>query len=405
MNSAFSLSQKELENLKNQLEKRSSVLLSKMSGKKFSRIHKLIGKNNKASQKKAIELLKNIVNSSSSSKGEKAKAYSFLGRIYIIQADYKKAITFFEKYLSSNVISLREYLGALLSLSYIHVSLGNIKKAKTYLKRWFALTNEDQAKPHAFMAQIEYMSGNKKKALSEILKAIKMVETPSKQWLSFATHLYIEFEDYSSAETYLKRTINLYPSSEEHWRKLSTVQLTVNKKTEPLASYQIAEKIKPLDKENQVLQLVSLFSDQGIPFSAAKYLKKSLDKKIFKSKPIHYEMLGDAWWQAKEKTQAVKAWEASSDQTTDNGRVDKKLGQIYLQQEKWEKAVQKLKKSLKLGGMEEQKDEIYFYLGLAYFNLKNYNEAINYFQKAEELQGSYEIVSGKWIRDCKKNLL
>ena len=397
------LSKSSLQKLKTQLKKNQSRLLSERENKRFLRVLKLINKKNKEGKLKAVSMLKKIINSPAVKLSQKATAFWFLGMAYARMEDYKNSALHFEKALSLKALGFDRHLDTLIMASQLNLSQGNNKKARKNLHLYLALADKPKPKAHVFTAQLEYQEKNKKKALTEILKAIKMKEKPDKNWLSFASNLYLQFEDYKSAEKLLNRLTSLYPSAQKQWKMLSITQLNNDKKKSALAAHQLAHKARPLEEENSLKQLSSLLAERGIPFKAAQSLKKALNENKVKADQKNYEWLGDLWTQAEEIELAVGAYEKSSKKAADNGNVFVKLGQIYLSQEKWLKAVDSIKKGLSVGKITLP-DRAYFQIGLAYYNLKEYNQSLKAFQKAEELEGEYEIPAGQWIRQAKKYL-
>ena len=399
----YELTKDELKQLKSKLKKNQSRLLSERENRRFARILKLMNKKQKESKLKAVSMLKKTTQLPAVKPSQKATAFWFLGIAYARMEDYKNSALYFEKALSLKSLGFDRHLNTLVMVSQLHLSQGDNKKARERLLLYLALADKPNPKAHVFMAQLEYQEKNKKKALKEILKAIEMKKKPDKNWLSFASNLYLQFEDYQSAEALLNRLTSLYPSAQKQWKMLSITKLNNNKTKSALAVHQLAHKVRPLEEESDIKQLSSLLAERGIPFKAAQSLKKAIDENKVKVNQKNYEWLGDLWTQAEEIELAVSAYEESSKKTTDNGNVFVKLGQIYLSQEKWLKAVKSIEKGLDTGNITLP-DRAYFQIGLAYYNLKEYNQSLKAFQKAEELEGDYEIPSSQWIRQAKKYL-
>lgn len=387
----------ELKKLKSKLKKRRIALLSPHSNKKFSRIYKLMRK--KDSTKKAISLLKKIIASPGSPSSEKLQALRDLGIAYSGLNNYKKAIFYFEKSLSSPVVHFDQYMALLINVSQIYLADNNVTKAREYLNRWFNMTDRKKAQPYVLMSFVHYMEGDKNKALEKILRAINMTKKPDKRWLTFASSLYLQFKNYKKAEALLSRSLVLYPASTWHWKTLSLAQFENNKRKETLASFQLADKVQPLSKEAGVIHLVRLFLDQDLPYQAGQVLKKAIKEKKIKANQKNYEILGDCWMNAEEIEQALLAYKEASKKTKDDGSIWVKLGLTYFNQGNWSQAAKSMEKGVEMGKVNRL-DEVYMQIGLSYYRLKKYTSAIYAFEKAEELEGNYEITARKWIRQA-----
>lgn len=391
-----------LQKIADKLKKNEGSLISSKD-KRLIRISKLLSKKSKKSINKAIFFLKKIISSKSVRKTQASQALWFLGSAYASLEDYKQSIVYFEKSINSDSIGLKRFQLTLITLSQLYLISKNQEKSKKYLLSWFAISETPQPQPHVFLAAIYYMEKKKLKALKEINKAISLKKIPDKRWLSFSANINLELKKYEEAEIVLSRLVSLYPSDQLLWIQFSGTQFHLNKSKKTLASFQIASKLKSFEKEHQFLQHASLLSEQGIPYLAAKNLKKGLDQKKIKYSQKNYEILGDFWRQAQELEKALKTYLLSTQHSVENGKIFIKLGHIYFFKEDWKQATKYMKEGLSRGKIEN-KDEVYFQIGWAYYQMKKYEQSIKFFGKSIDLSGKFEIASRQWKRKSKKAL-
>ncbi len=405
LSQAKNLSTQELQELKDKLQRRSAYSMSKRMNRKFRRIHTWMMSDKKENSDKARQSLREIVDSSNTHPSEKSKALLLLGDIYSMDENYEQAIKYFEQALEGAHISYYEYLKYLLTLAHRYMGLENYDKAQYYVQQWFALADKDRPEAHAMLSFIYYQKNQKKSALTEIEKAISMSETPRKLWLSFAATLYIEFEKYAIAEETLHRLLALYPSSQVHWRQMSSILLNYSKKnsSDALATYQLAHKARPLDQEGSITELLRLLLDQGIPYRAAQNWEKAIKEKKIKDSSKNYEVLGDSWMRAEEKDKALSAYKTAAEKS-DKGTIWLKLGLIYLDDGKWRLSIDNMKKALSIRKDVEDVDAVYIRIGYAYYNLGQYQQALNAFKSAEKIRGEFEISARQQSRKMKEFL-
>lgn len=395
----------DLQALKTNLQRRSTHSMSKRMSRKFRRIHTWMTSGNKENVDRARQSLKEIVETSKTHPSERAKALLLLGEIYSMDNNYTQAVQYYEQALQGAHISYYEYLKNLLTLAHRYMALEKYNKAQSYIQKWMALKDKDRPEAHAMLASIHYKKGKKKSALNEIEKAISMSEAPRKLWLSFAAALYMEFKRYKTAEQTLHRLLVLYPSSQLHWKQMSSVFLNSSeqKPSSALAAYQLAHKVRPLDTEGGITELLRLLLDQGVPYTAAQHWEKAIQEKKVKDSSKNYEILGDSWLRAEEKPKALQAYKMAAEKS-DKGRIWLKLGFIYFRDGKWNLSIDNMKKALSKEPDIEDADGIYLRIGYAYYNMDQYQQAYDAYKAAEKIRGDYEIPARQQSRQIKKLL-
>jgi len=394
-----------LRELKAKLQRKSTYSMSKRMSRKFRRIYTRMMSNNKENIDQARQSLKDIVDASNTHPVERAKALVLLGEIYSMDNNYKQAVQYYEQALQGGHLSYYEYLKYLLMLAHRYMALEKYDQAQSYIKKWMALKDKDRPEAYAMLAFIYYQKGKKSEALKAIEQAVRMTEEPAKLWLSFAAALYVEFKRYETAEKTLHRLLALYPSSQLHWRQISSVFLSSpkQKSSSALAAYQLARKARPLNSEGSITELIRLLLDQGIPYTAAKRWEKAIQEKKVKDSSKNYEILGDSWMRAEENSKALQAYKKAAEKS-DKGRIWLKLGSIYLNDGKWSLSIDSMKKALSKDPDIEDADGIYMMIGFAHYSLDQYLQAFNAFKSAEKLRGEFEMRARQQSRKVKEFL-
>lgn len=105
--------------------------------------------------------------------------------------------------------------------------------------------------------------------------------------------------------------------------------------------------------------------------------------------------MGSAYRQAQEVAKAIPAMEIAADKSED-GELYARLGNVYLDGDKFEEAIAALEKGLKRGGVRRE-DNAQLSLGMAYFNTKQYDKARKAFRAAGKDKRS-ETYAKQWIK-------
>ena len=111
-------------------------------------------------------------------------------------------------------------------------------------------------------------------------------------------------------------------------------------------------------------------------------MEKGLADDIVEKESKNYELAGVAWRQAQEVTKSLPMLEAAASKS-EKGELYARLGNVYLDVDKNKEAVEALKRGLDRGGVKRP-DQARLALGMAYFNLGDFNAARRAFREARK---------------------
>lgn len=377
---------------KEELKSRRAALTSKGTHRRLSRAHTLMAKNKLDS---AIEMLNRLMKSTEKRKHEQAQVMQALGFAWAQKENYKKALQYLQGSLDLKVLPYNPTMSTLYTISQVYMAQDNYDMALKKIDEWFSLADEPSPDAYVIKATIFAQRKNSKKALELVTKAIDMTDKPKETWLAFAVAMNYELERFKEAGRLLEKLVGLYPQKKKYWKQLTGVYLNLDNNTKALATMELAHKGEYLESKSEILNLVSLFIFGGIPYKAGKLLEKALAEGTVPKTQKNYEILGDAWVQAEEMEKGLKAYAASAKMAKD-GRIFAKQGRIYLEQEKWKEADKYLTQGLKMGKIKSQ-HHVHMALGVARFNLKQFDSATASFKAAKKSSKTVEKQAEQWI--------
>ena len=135
-----------------------------------------------------------------------------------------------------------------------------------------------------------------------------------------------------------------------------------------------------LDKESQVLSMAYMYLGAEVPYRAAVIIEKGMKDGIVKSSAKNLEILGTAWYQAKDLNNAVKALENAS-KKSDTGNLQARLAGIYLDLGRDAAAYKAATRADKKGDVKKP-DSNFLVMGNALINLNCYQDAVGAFKKS-----------------------
>lgn len=109
--------------------------------------------------------------------------------------------------------------------------------------------------------------------------------------------------------------------------------------------------------------------------------------------------MSQAYVMAKENDKAIPVLMKGSEIAQD-GKFDEQLAQTYLNTDQWQKAIDAANKALKRGDLNNE-GNMHLALGMAHFNLQNFDQALVAFNQAEKFSPVAKTAK-QWHRYVKK---
>ncbi len=377
---------------KEELKSRRNALISKTTHKRLSRAHSLLSQNR---AKEAVSVLKRLIKSTEKRPHEKARVMYVMGFAYAQDEQYGEAIRHLQGAIDLKALDYYTTMSVLYTLAQVNTVMEKYDEGLKKINEWLVLA--DEPTPEAYMLKASILAQKKrpKQALEFVTMAINAVKDPRESWLVLAVAMNYELEKFREALPFLEKLTALHPEKKKYWKQLSAVYINLGKDPKALATMELANKADYLEKDSEIMNLVSLLIYGGIPLKAAKILKKAMEEGLVAKNQKNYEILGDAWARAEELETALKAYAVSATMAKD-GRIFAKQGRIYLDQENWKQAAHYLSQALKKGKVKNPQN-IHMALGVSRFNLRKFNLAKKSFRQAKALSKKLKKQANQWI--------
>lgn len=329
---------------------------------------------------------------------ELANVYNLYAFIHYSREDYVKALRAYEQVVAQPEIPLAMEVNTRYTIAQLYFVQEKWQQGIDALLKWFDMTEAPNANAYVLLAQGYYQTKDYDKALANVRKAIAMYEAkgniPKEQWYNLARFLYFEKGDTDNTVAVLEQLLKHYPKK-QYWVQLSHMYGEQKKDKKQLAAMETAYVQDMLDKSTELVTMAYLYLNAEVPYKAARVMDKGLKADTIEAKSKNWELVGNAWRQAQEIDEAIPAMERAA-ATSDDGELYTRLGNIYLDGEQFEKAVSALSKGLKRGGVRRP-DTAQLVLGMAYFNLGEYDKARTAFKQAGRDERSAKYAE-QWIR-------
>ena len=329
---------------------------------------------------------------------ELANVYNLYAFIYYSREDYAKALQAYENVVKQADIPLAMEVNTKFTIAQLYFVQEQWQKGINALLEWFKVTETPNANAYVLLSQGYYQIKDYDKALLNVEKAISMYlakdKIPKEQWYNLARFLYFEKDDVGKTVDTLEILLKYYPKK-QYWVQLSHMYGEQKKESQQLSAMETAYVQGMLDKGTEQTTMAYLYLNGEVPYKAAKVMGKGIKNKSIEGTSKNYEILGNSWRQAQEIAKAIPAMEQAAAKS-DKGELYARLGNVYLDGDQYKKAISSINKGLSRGGVKRP-DNARLVLGMAYFNVKQYDKAREAFKAAGRDERSAKYAS-QWIK-------
>ena len=378
-----------------------------------------------------IEILTVLRNDEANLKSyDRSVVWNSWGYVYFTEGKYDQAMLAYQKVIDEEEVTLPIRNAAIFTLAQLYLVKEDYKKGIELILLWMDEVEEVTAQSWSLLGQAYFQEGNYKKSMSSMKKAISMSEEegykPKENWYVIVAACIGELKkEIGEKESLLQQLeiyeilVNLYP------KKLYFIQLggtygQLGREKDYMITLKAAYAKDFLDKESEYLALAQLLLLNQNPYWAAKVLVSGQKKittttetvvdkvtgeetKIEKTGPVvkdnekNLKLLADSWRMAQEIDKAIPVLEKAAKLSKD-GKSYVLLGNLYLAEDKIEKAVDSILKGLKKGKIDKI-SQVHLTLGQAYFELQKFDEAKKEFRTAaRDKDKKVKTTANNWIK-------
>jgi tetratricopeptide (TPR) repeat protein len=328
---------------------------------------------------------------------ERSQLLNLYAYIYYAQDQIPKAISTYEQLLNQPELPEALRTSTVYTLSQLYFSQEKWQKSIDMLGRWMSLTKEDNRTAFEMMAQAYYQLGEYKKALQPARKVVELTqaagEPVKEQSYLLLRVLYYEAKEYQQVIDILEELIKLYPKK-QYWMQLASIYGEIDDQQKQLNVLELAYLQGFLTTESEILTLASLLLNNELYARGGKILSKGLDDGVITPNLDHWRLLAQAWTMAQENEKAIPALNRAAELSSD-GKLDVILAQTYINLNRWNEAVDTIRRALAKGGLPRP-DQAQVMLGQTLFELDRFDEARQAFQAAQGDQRSRQLAA-QWI--------
>lgn len=317
---------------------------------------------------------------------EKSTLLNFYTNYYLNNDDIDNALQIFEKILTIEDLRIENRQRALMALGQLYSGEERYAESIDAYNRWRDISEEENENVFLGLANSHYNLAQYNEAIPYLLDHMKMLEAAgkpiAKNVFGLLNLMYIELEDYVSAERVTKQMVTLFDEASD-WRNLSAIYGYLDNDKKRIETLGLTFAKGYMASESEYLNLSQSLAGIDAAYKGAKVLEKGFQDGIVEEnednlkKLVQMYLLSSEFQMALEP--AIKAAEMG-----ETGESYDQLGYIYYMMHDYRNSVEATQKALERGGLKNPGDAQLF-LARALVELDQFDAATSAARKAQDL--------------------
>ena len=324
---------------------------------------------------------------------EQALMWQTYAYIQSSQQKYKQATESFEKCLALDALPEAAALNTQYNLGQLYMSIERYDAAVKTLEDWLSKVENPAGSAYYLLAMAHVQNEDLARALPYARKAVARAKEPVESWLQLLLSLEFELKHYREVADVLEVLVTHFPSK-TYYLQLSAIYNELGREKRSLAVLELAYVQGLLDRESELLNLAQLYLFHDVPYRAAQVLEKGLEEKRIDDEADNWELLGNAWLQAREYDRVIAPLGRAAELSED-GDIYLRLAQVHMERDEFSEALAALEKAFAKGGLKEP-GKAYLLLGITHAGAKRYASARKAFDEAQKYEKSRKEAR-QWI--------
>ena len=299
------------------------------------------------------------------------------------QERFDEAILKLQVSFDEKALPLTESTSLVQALAQLYATQKNIEKAKKLLLD-FIDTAESSPKPvqgmhnvYALTALIYATEKSFDLAYKYINTAISLSSSFREDWYQLKFAIEYNKNDFISAEESAKVLLLNKPDTKRYYIQLSAIYNILEKYDLSLATMEVSYMKGMLEKPEEFTNLASFYLYRKNPAMSAKVLENAISAENILFTRANARLLSDSWLYAKERSRSLDVLESALNKSPDDIKLAKQYVDIAFSAFKWTEVVEGINRIRRLDIKDDGKYQLM--LGIAYFELKQINNAKNAF--------------------------
>ncbi len=333
---------------------------------------------------------------------ESAMVYNFKAFIHYGESHMNQAINSFKKVIEQKPIPEALEKSTLYALAQLSMQQEKFDDSIMYINRWSTLNEGSDANSESLLANAFYAKKDYKKSLKHIDKAISLAKgsgkNPNENILILKRATHYELKQPKKVTEVSEDLVRLYPKP-KYWIELGNMYGEIGAEEKQLAVMEAAYQQGFVTEAKELKSLAQLYYLNGAPYKAGQLMGKALKEEKLESNVKNLDFLAQAWMVAKEFDKAIPVLKEAAKLSSD-GNAYARLAEVFVNMERWHETIQYGEKAFAKGELKHP-GNVSIALGMAHFNLKNFDESNHHFANAKG-HNKVKKMAEQWMKYVSK---
>ncbi|HEY8521897.1 MAG TPA: tetratricopeptide repeat protein [Gammaproteobacteria bacterium] len=323
---------------------------------------------------------------------ERSRVEQILFSIAYQEENYDDARSHLEQAIAAGGLNEQEISQARYQIAQIFMAEERWAEGAQALENWFQSAANPNSAAYYLLAVAYYQLEQYDKALPAAEKAVELAENPQESWLQLVLALYIQDERFRDALPLLERLVAMAPDRKTYWVQLSSIYGQLEDYPKALATMQLAYNAGLLTEDSEYRRLADLLMFNEVPYRGGQILEKAIAEGKVNGDAQAYEKLANCWIAAREFDKAIAPLERAASMSQ-NGDLYVRLGEVHIQRENWDAAVDALQRGLDKGGLRDTSNAELL-MGISLYSQERYRDARPWFERAARSEARRQTARG-----------
>jgi len=317
------------------------------------------------------------------------------------QEKYEDAIRAFELAMKDDALPDATMQNVRYNVAQLYLILERYDEAIAGFQSWLSHATEPTPNGYFMLAMAYLQTDRRDKALIYAKQAVDAAgDAPREPWLQLLASLLIQDGAYADAAPVMEALVAHFPKK-AYFTQLSALYGELDRHDRSLATLELAYVQGLLTEGSELKTLAQLYLYNQVPVKAAHVLQKGLADGALEDDADSWQLLGDAWLQAKERNEAAQPMTKAA-KLADTGEPWLRLARIQLDAGSWSEARSSLQAALHKGGLSDP-GSAYVLIGITHVSQDQLQAARDAFEQAKQY-ATTEDVALQWLATVESQL-
>ncbi|OGT74426.1 MAG: hypothetical protein A3H44_04205 [Gammaproteobacteria bacterium RIFCSPLOWO2_02_FULL_57_10] len=317
---------------------------------------------------------------------EKSTVLNFYTNYYLNTDNIPEALRIFEQMLTIENLRIESRQRALMALGQLYMGEDRFQEAIDSFNRWREISEEENENVYLGLANSHYNLAQHAEAIPYLINHMEMLEAAgrpiAKNIFGLLNVMYIELEDYVSAERVTKQMVTLFDEPSD-WRNLSAIYGYLDDDKKRIETLSVTFAKGYMENESEYLNLAQSLAGIDAAYKGARVLARGFELGVVEETEENLQKLVQMYLLANEYEMALEP-AIKAAELGETGESYDQLGYIYYMMHDYENAATAIRSALERGGLENPGDAQLF-LARALVELDRFDEAATAARRAQEL--------------------